>query len=307
MKRRTACAALAAGSCALLFACLLRLTIRDQFRVPAAIFYGTPWPLLALGALLLAVAWWRFGKRSFAVAMAVIAGAAGLAWGKTSWRWQAASPQRGDLRVVFWNVSRPDRNFPAVAAWLRARNADLLMIAEAQPRKFSTLARWREAFPDYRVEPSQSGMLCLVRGEVASLEGVRAPGYYRASAQATVRGGAVRLVQVDFNANPLATRKIPLGHLAAFLDPLANAPVILAGDFNTPRDSVHFAPLRARFVDTFEAAGAGLGDTWPLPVPILSLDQIWVSRTLRVVRCEVFSSWLSDHRAVLADLAFARE
>lgn len=74
------------------------------------------------------------------------------------------------------------------------------------------------------------------------------------------------------------------------------------GDFNTPRESSHFRQLRKPMTHAFETAGRGLADTWPVPIPVLSLDHIWTTPGLRVVQCRL-GGGVADHRPVMADLA----
>lgn len=74
------------------------------------------------------------------------------------------------------------------------------------------------------------------------------------------------------------------------------------GDFNTPPDSVHFKPIRQGFRNAFEIRGNGYSATWPIPLPLLTIDQIWTSHGIRVSRCECAWSWYSDHRPLLAEL-----
>jgi endonuclease/exonuclease/phosphatase (EEP) superfamily protein YafD len=81
--------------------------------------------------------------------------------------------------------------------------------------------------------------------------------------------------------------------------------LIVLGDFNTPADSAFFRPLRAFATNAFEVAGSGCAATWPMPLPVLSLDQMWTTGRLRAVRCEHMLSWRSDHRAVRAEFDFA--
>ena len=98
-----------------------------------------------------------------------------------------------------------------------------------------------------------------------------------------------------------------LDDIAAHLSGPDEARTILVGDFNTPLDSAYIAPLRKEMTNAFEASGSGCAATWPMPLPVLSLDQVWTTPSLRPVRCEHFGSWRSDHRAVVAEIDFVRK
>ncbi len=79
---------------------------------------------------------------------------------------------------------------------------------------------------------------------------------------------------------------------------------MLLGDFNTPVDSVWLSAIRARFDNAFEVAGNGILATWPLPLPVLALDQVWVSDQLGVSCAKIGWSMLSDHRPVFTEIRF---
>lgn len=79
-------------------------------------------------------------------------------------------------------------------------------------------------------------------------------------------------------------------------------PLILGGDFNAPARDGCVKTIRSHLVDTFEVAGIGAGNTGPSRMPIHRVDQIWVSRDWRIVRCIAVPMAVSDHRMVLCDL-----
>ncbi len=81
----------------------------------------------------------------------------------------------------------------------------------------------------------------------------------------------------------------------------SNMPFILAGDFNTPPDSVFMDLLRETGSNAFEQSGEGFRETWPVFAPLLTLDQIWGNRQIKWHRCRQLWSLRSDHRPVVAE------
>lgn len=287
-------------------AVLLRLTVRDQFDGFSILFYLTPWLVMAAGAGTLALFWrWKKWRRT-AWLGAGLALAAGVAWLGSNWFWHPVPPQRGALRVVHWNTSRPTWTLPAVARWLRAQDADVIALAEGYRRRGSNAARWRAELPGYEVVEFPGEMTCLVRGRILACESrMFAANSYGALLHVEVRGHLLTLFQADITPRPRQSRRASFRLLTELVQPYLGENLIVLGDFNTPRESVHLAPLRADLTNAFEAAGRGLADTWPMPLPVLALDQIWSSRRLRAVSCAHGHSLLSDHRAVVADFDFA--
>lgn len=79
-------------------------------------------------------------------------------------------------------------------------------------------------------------------------------------------------------------------------------PVIMAGDFNAPATDPIKDQLDPYFVDAFEAAGTGWGDTFQRRIPVLRLDRILTTRHFTPVRCRAVTTRQTDHRMVVADL-----
>lgn len=92
---------------------------------------------------------------------------------------------------------------------------------------------------------------------------------------------------------------------AALLDLSATLadPVILLGDFNAPIETAELAPLRAAFVDAFEAVGVGPGDPARRSCGPLPIDHVLV-RGVAVDGCRVVTDAgdASDHLPVVATL-----
>ena len=82
----------------------------------------------------------------------------------------------------------------------------------------------------------------------------------------------------------------------------ARAPLLVAGDFNAPQRDRLFSVLPAGMRDAFAVAGKGIGNTILNDMPVLRIDQIWVSSHFRVVQSFARRTQASDHRLVVADL-----
>jgi endonuclease/exonuclease/phosphatase (EEP) superfamily protein YafD len=80
-------------------------------------------------------------------------------------------------------------------------------------------------------------------------------------------------------------------------------PTVVAGDFNSTRDSALHAALRSKLKDTWELGGLGFGGTVHLfdYIP-LSIDYIYASRDFQVRDTVVPVLGCSDHRPVVSNL-----
>jgi hypothetical protein len=81
-----------------------------------------------------------------------------------------------------------------------------------------------------------------------------------------------------------------------------NTPVLVGGDFNAPAQDGPFHALQARLQDAFRYGGVGWGNTIINDLPIIRIDQIWVSDQFHTERVVARRTLHSDHRLVVCDL-----
>jgi endonuclease/exonuclease/phosphatase (EEP) superfamily protein YafD len=83
-------------------------------------------------------------------------------------------------------------------------------------------------------------------------------------------------------------------------------PLIVAGDFNAAQGDKVFSLLPTRLYDSFHAQGRGIGNTIVNDMPLLRIDQIWVSREFETLQSFAVKSRVSDHRMVVTDVSVRR-
>ena len=164
-------------------------------------------------------------------------------------------------------------------------------------------ADWRDGFPGCSVI-QRAGFLLITPEPPVSIESGRLDdrGDYLL-ARCLVRDRSVTLLLVDFETRIGSSQAAPFARLNEIIAAHRDEPLVIAGDFNTPHESVHFDAWRGNFREAFDSAGHGFAETWPTFLPQLRIDQCWLGPRWRAVHCELGSSLLSDHRAIIADLA----
>ncbi len=78
----------------------------------------------------------------------------------------------------------------------------------------------------------------------------------------------------------------------------SNKNAVLLGDFNVPYESILLDTIKESFNHALTEKGNGFRETWFWNLPILSLDHIWVSKDLELVKAEKINTWKSDHSMV---------
>lgn len=280
---------------------VLHLTVRDAIRFPVAgLYYGLPRPvLLILSCLVLWTATkWKWFYRL--VCLSVLAWVAYCDVG-----WSTGSPSKPTTeRVVFWNIGRNlVDDVEQVDEFLNASPL-IVGLVETGDLSKSWLDDWRARWPGYQFAKPSSGCLLIVRGEILS-SGYEPLGQSSAAlwVDCNWQGERVRAVVVDFVANPWISRQEPLRRLTGLVRAWSDLPLVVMGDFNTPDDSVWFDELHHQLHEVFSIAGSGYAPTWPWPMPVLKLDQMWINEWLRVQQAWRTTTGRSDHRPIWAKVS----
>lgn len=287
--------------------CLFQVTLRDYFPFPwATIYYALPRPVLLALALVCCInAADRRTRRTWIGVSALLAGL--VAWSDVAWH--SSTTSKGTPQtVVFWNVGHDLINDVAVVDGFLDRGPAILGLVETGPVSPEWLAEWQTRHPEYQFVMPDPGCLLAVRGEIKA-SGLNPIAYrsYVAWVEAEIDGQPVRAAVVDIVADVNISRREPLNGLNELLAGWKDGPLVVMGDFNTPDDSLWMADLRRNFREVFRAAGQGYVPTWPWPVPVLKLDQIWVNRFFDVHAAWQQATWRSDHRAQWAEISRTNE
>jgi endonuclease/exonuclease/phosphatase (EEP) superfamily protein YafD len=221
-----------------------------------------------------------------------------------------ASFGRPQLRVVTWNVgglrggSRAIR--ANVADVLASFNADIAVLSEAQ--RFSTIHPefWRSRFGySVAVPGDRLGLVILSKSSLldVSLHELDRRAYL-VTARGTFQGRPLEIFLVDFPSNPRTIKQTFIQSPQLLRPPPSGTGRVLMGDFNTPRDSTWFSAYDGLYTNAFDRAGQGWRGTWPSLAPVIDIDHVWTAGSLRAVCARVPAIRSSDHRPVVADLAW---
>jgi endonuclease/exonuclease/phosphatase (EEP) superfamily protein YafD len=287
---------------------VVRLFVQD--RLPGLLaycYYATP-PIVLGGLATGAGLWWLIPRHYRAALPALAAGLACLVWTyATAWYHNSAAPPSiNDLRVLFWNAAGGRKGWDPVLREIRRHTPDVVGLVEADRNLAGMEMMCHRDLPEYQVAAFDTGIALLAKGEIRrrSDTGLASWGRY-AHCEVCVKGQTLQVVVVDLMATWEVPRWTCLDPLYRLLESLPEEPVLVIGDFNLPTDSVLLKPLRRLYVNAFEQVGCGYAATWPVPLPVLTLDQAWANAGLRVSRCELGWSWVSDHRPVVLEVSVA--
>jgi endonuclease/exonuclease/phosphatase (EEP) superfamily protein YafD len=268
--------------------------------------------LAALALLILAFFARAYGSAAVLAALALVHGAAikDLWLGGTA----SAAPGGVPLRLVSANVLAQNRTPEKVLEFVRAADADLVLLVDAGGRDWrQALGQLRDLYPHHAQQAWLAGarVILFSRWPIVSEQVRKAPRSQRAHLLATlaIEGRKLEVVGVHPSSpspsQPGKTRRRnhELHHIAEVVKN-NDAAVIVAGDFNTTPWSPHFRDLLAATGLRNAAEGKGYIPTWPTwfwPARI-PIDHVLLKGPIAVTTVRRGPAVGSDHFPITADL-----
>lgn len=280
---------------------VIRFLVKDRIDALSVVYYCTPLPVLAIFSLLLGIIWLLSKRLRIAQACFLFTLACLAIWSYKNISLNSHAQSAGEMKLFFWNTAS-SRRAEEITRYVQNFNADIIGFVEAGIGK-KKVVTWQHAFPNYEVQVLPGNMALLTRGKILSTESgsLNKRGRFNLL-NVALDGKLFYVLLVDIDGDPLRSRAPAFEQLAEMIRSYAHGNLIVMGDFNTPLDSVLFEPFRQYLVHAFESAGMGFSPSWPVPLPVLVIDHIWVSKSLTVVNCNLNWSRYSDHRSVVAHI-----
>ncbi|GEP40822.1 endonuclease/exonuclease/phosphatase family protein [Brevifollis gellanilyticus] len=294
------------GWLALLAGLLLQLWLKDRHVSWAVFFYGMPKPCLAGLALVLTLLSPGLWKRLVAGALTLVL----LGWWLSlSWSSGPAAPAapsadltKDEITVLYWNLCRPKAVDQEALELVRELNPQIAAFVEPGPELTKHLPAYEKELPGYTAAWMPRGVLWLSRlpsryRERGKLDGLGAYARF----EVYEPGPPFQVVVADVHPSLMHSREQQLKEVLAQSQDRDDT--IFVGDFNTPFESVYFDVWRTRFTHAFTGAGSGFRETWPVGLPLLSIDHIWVGKAWEVVETrKIWRLTGSDHAALFVRL-----
>lgn len=282
--------------------------------------FGVPTALLLL---------WSLARRSWRIAGVNALAACFFALALLGF--SIPDPMRGagdgpSIRVITYNIHHGFAGVDRIAADVRSIDPDVVCFQESNPgdKRPDPLPRLKAALPGWHCA-SHGQLAVFSKWPIVDKE-VHVPPVdnWRVFLRAEVRvhGRPLNVICLHLNtAAEAESLSIHRGSLSSYLRRASAArslqvsellglargirgPLIIAGDFNTPPRGRIYRRMARSFQDSFARAGWGLGYSFKSAMPVMRIDYIWASKDLRPIRCTAPSLNTSDHRPVVADIAF---
>ncbi|MEO8393004.1 MAG: endonuclease/exonuclease/phosphatase family protein [Chloroflexota bacterium] len=250
-----------------------------------------------------------------------------------------AAPTADSFRLITFNVWGDNPDMSRIEDWLKTQQADAVVTIELPPAWANGVPVLKEVYPQQITNHAQGiywGSTVLSSHPIISTDVFNLGEIPQQRIVIEVGGQQIAIyaihlylpvgdkphipLQTNFYSNSFlsydgAKREAQIHTL---LDRLKGEPLpyVVAGDFNLSDQAAAYNDLASTMGDSFREVGVGLGTSWPsfqafgLPAvipPLVRIDYIWHSDSLRALQAEEGPFLGSDHRPMLATLALAHE
>ena len=193
-----------------------------------------------------------------------------------------------DLEIVFWNASR--KNSFKEAFILNKSIPDVLVLVESARINIGELER---EYPNYYFYMSGKEMAIFSK---IPLKIIRS--HTSASNSNLINFETINLnfYAIDIQGDQDTPRKKELKFVENLITKKENT--IILGDFNAPYESKFLDKIKINFYHAFNEKGNGFRETWFWNIPLLSLDHIWISQDLDILKTKKTGTFKSDHNMI---------
>jgi len=199
-------------------------------------------------------------------------------------------------KLILWNVARDKTTSEDLTDFITQQKADVYIFIEFDKKKGSEaekldLNKLLSSYNLYRLR-GNTAISVKKNFEVTRVDSLDDSNNYFN----IVESNGIIYAVVDIGSWPFYNRAKPFNMLNQLLTKYDVD--IIAGDFNTPFNSIHFEELFHNYNcgDTEMKYGR---ETWPSFFPLVSLDHILVSKTFKIISYKPEKNCLSDHYPIL--------
>ena len=260
----------------------IHFVLKESSYQNSLLFYTFPLPVIIAIVLCLTI----FLSKTFRKYNLLLAGALLLFWLGRSFKIHIPEEiNESDIEVVFWNASH-ERNLED-AFDISGNIPDVFVLVEHG--KYS-VDRLQLKYSDYYFYKSINGISIFSKLPIELIDDISSNYGTNIVKFETYN---INFYAVDVSGSMDVPREWELTFVNEYVE--QKTQTILLGDFNVPFESKFLDSIKNNFNHAFNEKGNGFRETWFWNIPLLSLDHIWVSKDLEVLKTEKIRTFKSDH------------
>lgn len=260
----------------------IHFVLKESSYQNSLLFYTFPLPVIIAIVLCLTI----FLSKTFRKYNLLLAGALLLFWLGRSFKIHIPEEiNESDIEIVFWNASH-ERNLED-AFDISGNIPDVFVLVEHG--KYS-VDRLQLKYSDYYFYKSINGISVFSKLPIELIDDISSNYGTNIVKFETYN---INFYAVDVSGSMDVPREWELTFVNEYVE--QKTQTILLGDFNVPFESKFLDSIKNNFNHAFNEKGNGFRETWFWNIPLLSLDYIWVSKDLKVLKTKKIGTFKSDH------------
>ena len=260
----------------------IHFVLKESSYQNSLLFYTFPLPVIIAIVLCLTI----FLSKTFRKYNLLLAGALLLFWIGRSFKIHIPEEiNESDIEIVFWNASH-ERNLED-AFDISGNIPDVFVLVEHG--KYS-VDRLQLKYSDYYFYKSINGISVFSKLPIELIDDISSNYGTNIVKFETYN---INFYAVDVSGSMDVPREWELTFVNEYVE--QKTQTILLGDFNVPFESKFLDSIKNNFNHAFNEKGNGFRETWFWNIPLLSLDHIWVSKNLKVLKTKKIRTFKSDH------------
>jgi endonuclease/exonuclease/phosphatase family metal-dependent hydrolase len=272
------------------FSLLIHFILKDNFYWSSILFYALPLPIIIVfNLLLLPLSGPKFRKHIL-VALGLLL----ITWSFQSLVFNFQATEKADLDIVYWNAGHTQGFEEAFNQ--NENTPDVMVLVEYDTTDYKSI---RLKYPDFHFYLSKEGIGICSKQQIKNVQEQTSP---RNSTVLKFETYNLQFFALDVTPNVFNFRKSEFEFLNKHINNKNKA--IVLGDFNTPLESVYLKKFKRDYQHAFTESGIGFKETWFWNLPILSLDHIWISKDLKILKTKKIHGFKSDHSMIKTQLKF---
>ncbi|WP_298900162.1 endonuclease/exonuclease/phosphatase family protein [uncultured Psychroserpens sp.] len=272
--------------------------MKDYLFPLSIVFYASPLPLLILSGLLLLGLYFR--RKTYRIALLIVVCLLSLHWLGNYYLSSKPLANKGNSKILFWNLAKREQlSISSITNQVNVYQPEILAFVEAPHTTLKNLDALKTALSNYNFITLKGAMLVAAKGDITLLDfNLKEDAYKVNLLDISTKTSHIKLMITDLTANVFVNKKAPLEFVVNYAQ--NNDVDLIVGDFNAPYESTFFKPYESNFT-SFHHFSNGFTATWPLGIPLLELDHIWLSKRHEPIKLTKHYHNASDHAMLISD------
>lgn len=276
---------------------LIHFALKDNYPLISTVFYSTPLITIIFYGIVLCFIFCR--KRKLVPLLSALLTLLTFYF-FSNYYFNNKASVKNTTSLVFWNVAKKE-HFPIeiISNIIREHNPNILSFVEAVDVSNEDLNTLNKLHSEFEFKVLKGNMLIGIKGSIIETNYLSKSDNYRFNIiKALVKNKELSILMTDLYASPLKDKTEAFEQIALYNK--THSFDFILGDFNTPYESIHFKQLKNNFT-SFHSKSNGFTATWPFGIPLLELDQIWISKKFNPIKLNKhYFQNSSDHALLVA-------